>query len=150
MKTFEITEEQIKDISLGGGKKKIKEMFPVVFQPEETPEEFFNSIFNMDLIRKVDFEKYPNSQFYFDGETFLLEIEKRGENIITWFNYPKIWNPISTKNNWIYEQTQAFLKVRIEEHFKLRDVTPMNLWKMKTSAIEEHFKLRDVTPSYKN
>lgn len=93
---------------------------------EETPEEFFNSIFNKDLTRKVDLEKFPNSQFYFDGDTFLLEIEKRGETLYAWFNYGKIWNPISTKNKWNYDQTQAFLKVRIEEHFKLSGVTPGN------------------------
>lgn len=93
---------------------------------KETPEEFFNSIFKKDLTRKVDFEKYPNSQFYFDGETLLLEIEKRDKNLYAWFNYNKIWDPISTKNNWNYQQTQAFLKLRIEECFKLRDVTPAN------------------------
>lgn len=131
--TFEITEEQIKDIALGGGKTKIKEMFPEVFEPKETPEQFFDSIFNKDLTRKVDFDKYPNSQFYFDGETLMLEIEKRGETLYAWFNYFKIWNPISTKNNWNYDQTQAFLKVRIEEHFKLRDVTPT----IKNSSNEE-------------
>ena len=92
-------------------------------EENETSEEFFNSIFNKDLTRKVDLKKYPNSQFYFDGETLLLEIEKSSETLYAWFNYSKIWNPISTKNKWNYDQTQAFLKVKVEEHFKLRDVT---------------------------
>jgi len=36
MKTYNITEEQIKDIALGGGKKNIKEMFPEVFKDKIT------------------------------------------------------------------------------------------------------------------
>lgn len=123
MKTFKITEEQIKDIASGGGKRKIKDMFPTVFEPKQTAEEFFNSVFNKDLTRKVDFEKYPDSQFYFDGEILMLEIQKSGETLYAWFNYNEIWNPISVKNNWDYHETQAFLKTRVEEHFKLRDVT---------------------------
>ena len=90
---------------------------------KETPEDFFNSIFNKDLTRKVDVDKYPNSQFYFDGETLMLEIEKSYKTLYAWFNYDKIWNPISTKNNWDYHQTQTFLKVRIEEYFKMIDIT---------------------------
>ena len=34
MAQYTITEEQIKSIAEGGGKKKIKEMFPEVFNPK--------------------------------------------------------------------------------------------------------------------
>ena len=112
---------------------------------EETPEEFFNSIFSKDLTRKVS-EKYPNSQFYFDGETLILEIEKSGENLYVAFNYLKFWVLISTKNNWNHSQTKAFLEARVEEHFKLRDVTVEYSETKHTLWVEEHFKLRDVTP----
>ena len=88
----------------------------------QSPTDFFLEIFNGATV-KIDLEKYPNSIFYFSGDTFLLEIEKRGEKLIAWFNYYKIWNPISEKNTWYYAQTQEFLKVTIEEHFKLREVT---------------------------
>lgn len=88
---------------------------------KETPEDFLNEILNKDLTCKIDKEKYPNSIFYFDGETFLLELEKTENNLYAWVSYSNIWCPISAKNNWDYDQTQAFLKERIEEHFKLRD-----------------------------
>ncbi|MGL5235223.1 MAG: hypothetical protein ACRC8Z_10805 [Empedobacter falsenii] len=39
---YTITEEQIKDIALGGGKSKIKTMFPEVFKPKETPDSFLD------------------------------------------------------------------------------------------------------------
>ena len=98
------------------------------------------------LTAKEDLDKYPNSLFWFHGDTFILELEKRDDKLIAWVNYPKIWNPISTKNDWNYHQTQAFLKVMIEEHFKLKDATPLLKFNGLFCVIEEHFKLRDVTP----
>jgi hypothetical protein len=119
-------------------------------EPKETTESFLDKIFNKDLICKKDPYKYPNSVFYFDGETFLIEIEKTEEKILAWVNNVKIWNPISEKFGLHYYQTQHILKVKIEEHFKLRDVTPASISNQIVETIEEHFKLRDVTPSNKN
>ena len=98
------------------------------------------------LTAKEDLDKYPNSLFWFHGDTFILELEKRDGKLIAYVNYIEICNPIVTKNNWNYDQTQAFLKVKIEEHFKLRDVTPLISTLVDNIEIEEHFKLRDVTP----
>lgn len=89
----------------------------------KSPKDFFLQIFNQELRKMPYDEKYPNSIIYFSGETFLLEIEKREEKLIAWFNYNKIWNPISEQNAWDYAQTQEFLKVMVEYHFKLREVT---------------------------
>lgn len=110
----------------------------------QSPDNFFLEIFNGATV-KIDLEKYPNSIFYFSGETFLLEIEKQGEKLIAWFNYYKIWNPISTTNAWNYSQTQEFLTVTIEEHFKLRELTAFYCINNQSYMIEEHFKLRKVT-----
>ena len=88
-------------------------------------EEFLDEIFNQDLICKTDKEKYPNSVFYSQGETFLLEIEKTSEKLYAWVNYDKIWNPISSKFRLSYSEIQQILKVKIEEHFKLSDATPL-------------------------
>ena len=110
----------------------------------QSPDNFFLEIFNGATV-KIDLEKYPNSIFYFSGETFLLEIEKQGEKLIAWFNYYKIWNPISTTNAWNYSQTQEFLTVTIEEHFKLRELTARTGQDLSATQIEDHFKLREVT-----
>ena len=114
----------------------------------QSPDNFFLEIFNGATV-KIDLEKYPNSIFYFSGETFLLEIEKQGEKLIAWFNYYKIWNPISTTNAWNYSQTQEFLTVTIEDHFKLREVTAHRASLYPLVAIEDHFKLREVTAGKK-
>ena len=102
-----------------------------ILQKENTTNE--DSIFPPinEMTVKEDLEKYPNSLFWFHGDTFILELEKTDDKLITWVNYSKIWNPISEKNNWNYDQTQDFLKVKIEEHFKLRDVTPKDKWAWK-------------------
>ena len=92
----------------------------------QSPKDFFLEIFNGATV-KIDLEKYPDSIFYFSGDTFLLEIEKQDEKLIAWFNYNKIWNPISKQNAWDYSQTQEFLQERIEDHLKLREVTAYNL-----------------------
>ena len=114
----------------------------------QSPGNFFLEIFNGATV-KIDLEKYPNSIFYFSGETFLLEIEKQGEKLIAWFNYYKIWNPISTTNAWNYSQTQEFLTVTIKEHFKLRELTAHRASLYPLVAIEDHFKLREVTAGKK-
>lgn len=115
---------------------------------KETPDSFLDTIFNKDLTCKVDKEKYPNSVFYFDGETSILEIEKIEKKLYAWVNYDKIWHPISTKFGLNYSEVEQILKVRIEEHFKLRDVTPFIIFKIIYCLIEEHFKLRDITAPY--
>ena len=106
------------------GLKEVWFLAKEILQKENTTNE--DSIFPpiSELTAKEDLEEYPNSLFWFHGDTFILELEKKIDELIAWVNYPKIWNPITTKNNWNYDQTQAFLKARIEEHFKLRDVTP--------------------------
>jgi hypothetical protein len=112
-------------------------------QKLQSPEDFFLQINNSTF--KIDAKKYPNSTFYFDGETFLLEIEKRKEKWYVWFNNDKIWDPISRQNSWTWSQTQEFLKLSIEDHFKLRDVTARRRYYCYFRNIEDHFKLRDVT-----
>ena len=102
-----------------------------------------------ELTLKEDLDKFPNSLFFFHGDTFILELEKRDDKLIAWVNYSKIWNPIYIKNDWNYDQTRAFLKVRIEEYFKLKDVTPYYTGLRISDRIEEYFKLKDVKPQRK-
>ncbi len=113
-------------------------------QKLQSTKDFFLKIINGSTF-KLDPLKYPNSNFYFDGETLLLVIEKRKEKWYAWFSYEKIWSVIAEQNNWNYTQTREFLKLRIEDHFKLRDVTSDAFRKTFYLRIEDHFKLRDVT-----
>jgi hypothetical protein len=115
----------------------------------QSPEDFFLKMINGSTF-KINPLKYPNSTFYFDSETFLLEIEKREEKWYAWFSNNKIWDPISRQNNWNYTQTQEFLKLKIEDHFKLRNVTAnaddsiQKYSLLEIQKIEDHFKLREV------
>ena len=111
---------------------------------QQSPKDFFLQIFNGATV-KIDLEKYPNSIFYFSGDTFLMEIEKQDEKIIAWVNYNKIWIPISEQHASNYSQTQEFFKLTIEDHFKLREVTVIDAHEPIGTAIEDHFKLREVT-----
>lgn len=146
MSNYTITEEQIKSIALGGGKTKIKEMFPEVFEPKETIETFLDAIFNKDLTCKVELQSKPNSVFYFDGDTLLLEIEKTETKLYAHVNYDKIWKPISSKFNMDDSQTQQILKNRIEQHFKFQQITPELKIPYFQYKIEEDFKLRQGKP----
>lgn len=87
-------------------------------------EQFLLDILGNELTLKIDKEKYPNSVFYFKGDKCLLELQKSGDVLYLWCNYNEIWNPISTKFSLNYTSTQSLIKVTVEEHFKLRDVTP--------------------------
>ena len=95
-------------------KKEIEEQNP------QSPKDFFLKMINGSTI-KIDHYKFPNSTFYFDGDSLLLEIKKKEEKLYAFLNYEEIWNPISSQNNWNYSQTQEFFQLMIEDHFKLRD-----------------------------
>lgn len=113
-------------------KKEIEEQNP------QSPKDFFLKMINGSTI-KIDHYKFPNSTFYFDGDSLLLEIKKKEEKLYAFLNYEEIWNPISSQNNWNYSQTQEFFQLMIEDHFKLRDVTAYRTRRFHRYHIEDHF-----------
>ena len=46
-----------------------------------------------------------------------------------------------------YNDTRAFIKKRVEEHFKSKAVTPCHLQNLYSKKVEEHFKSKAVTPA---
>ncbi len=114
---------------------------------KQNPKLFLLGILGNELTLKVDREKYPNSVFYFKGDSCLLELEKSGSTTYIWCNYSKIWNPISEKFSLGYSQIQQLIKETVEEHFKMRYVTPCQSEYDDDSGVEEHFKMRYVTPT---
>jgi len=115
-----------------------------------SPKQFLLDILGNELTIKVDREKYPNSVFYFQGETYLLEFEKSENETLLWCNYYKIWNPISNKFSLNYASIQNLIQETVEEHFKMRGVTPPFVRGRLRNRVEEHFKMRGVTPATKN
>jgi len=111
------------------------------FEEEQNdPKQFLLEILGNELTIKIDRENYPNSVFYFKGETCLLELEKTSNSTYLWCNYGKIWNPISERFSLKYIGTQSLIKETVEEHFKLRDITPFRLSDISFKEVEEHFK----------
>lgn len=102
--------------------QELKEQLKV--EENVSAEQFLLDILGSELTLKIDREKYPNSVFYFKGDKCLLELKKSNTALYLWCNYNEIWNPISTKFYLDYASTQSLIKMTIEEHFKLKDITP--------------------------
>lgn len=98
------------------------------------------------LIRRVDFDRWPSSIFFFKGEKWMFEYD-----IISGYlycRYREVWEYLSSSNNTKYGDTQLFIKNVVEEHFKGKEVTPRFRISIFFSQVEEHFKGKDVTPTY--
>ena len=62
---YTITEEQIKDIALGGGKTKIKEMFPEVFETKLEVGKWYKVIYSGCQIQNKESEKITDGSLVF-------------------------------------------------------------------------------------
>ena len=72
----------------------------------------------------VDFEKYPNSIFWFKGDTRIFEYNF--ENLLFWIDYDEIWSKFESHFKWNYYDVQTFMKVHVEQYFKLKGLIPRN------------------------
>ena len=105
--------------------KELAELKMQLEKEQNNPKKFFLDILGNEFTIKIDREKYPNSVFYFKGGTCLLELEKSELNTYLWVSYDKIWNPIYEKFSLDYSSIQELIKVTVEDHFKMSDVTPV-------------------------
>ncbi|MGX9985873.1 hypothetical protein [Soonwooa purpurea] len=111
-------------------------------------EEFAKSLFEKDFICKTDFEIYPNSIFYFDGDTLVFEIEEEEEGLKVWVNKPKIWHHIMVDFGLKNSQVEQILRTTIEQHFKLKDtILEEGCY---NDDIESHFRFRAATAELKS
>lgn len=113
------TQEKIDNL-----KEEILQLEILLEKEKQNPKLFLLEILGNELTVKIDREKYPNSVFYFKGDSCLLELEKSGSTTYLSCNYSKIWNPISEQFSLGYSEIQQLIKETVEEHFKMRDVTP--------------------------
>jgi len=106
---------------------------------------FLELISGIDVHKpKVDFEKHPNSLFWFD---------KDGNNICDydwkskyfWFSYSKVWSVFESEFALNHQEIRTFLNGMVEEHFKLEGVTTSSASGGTSDPVEEHFKLEGVT-----
>ena len=115
-------------------------------QKSNTPEKLFKELIKGIDINKsvVDFEKYSNSIFWFKGDKLVFEYNFKNHDF--WINYDEIWSKFYPFFNDNYYDVQTFMKVQVEEHFKLKGVTPLQILYGWFCQVEEHFKLKGVTP----
>ncbi|QIY92203.1 DUF342 domain-containing protein [Chryseobacterium gallinarum] len=135
------TQEKINSL-----KEEISQLEIQLEKEKNDPKLFLLELIGNELTIKIDREKYPNSVFYFKGGACLLELEKSDGTTYLWCNYSKFWNPISEKFSLGYAEIKILIKETVEEHFKMRDVTPALAAGPTPTPVEEHFKMRDVTP----
>lgn len=122
---------------------KIAKLQVIIDKPEiNNNEQLFVQLTN-NLVRKVDYEKYPDSIFYFieNGE---FMIEQDFKNNVSWLS-SLIWVFFSDKNTWNYQQTQVFLKDMLEKHFKCKELTPCSWLLYESFRLEKHFKCVGAT-----
>lgn len=127
-----LTEEQLSKIKAQTEKK----------SPEER---FLELIAGIEINKPiVDFEKYPNSLFWFNKEGQML-FEYDFKNDILGCDYSPVWLVFYNEYNFNCDKTQAFIKTQVEKNFKLKGITLLipTLWRGR--MIEEHFKLKGVT-----
>jgi hypothetical protein len=111
-------------------------------------ERFKQLITGIDINRPtIDFEKYPYSIFWLDKDgNYFFEYDFKKDNC--WCSWEKIWRVFETEFRMKYEEIQAFIKIQVEQQFKLNGVTPGGCLHLQYWEVEQHFKLNGVTPAY--
>ncbi len=108
-----------------------------------TPERRFKELFQ-NLAIKIDEDRYPNTIFWFRGDNVIFDYDKKSGYF--YCNYMLVWSVFESEFGLNYDQISKLIKGRVEEHFKLKDATPLMARTNWTSLVEEHFKLKDATP----
>lgn len=127
--------------------KELEELRIQLEKEKNDPKQFLLDILGNELTIKIDREKYPDSVFYFKGDSCLLELGKYEKELILWVNYYKIWNPITEKLGLKYAEIKDLIKVTVEEHFKMSGVTAHSAIPSIVYWAEEYFKLSGATAS---
>ena len=109
--TITLTEKQLAEIEKQLNKQILEELFKELIK-------------NVDVNKPiVDFEKYPNSMFWFDSDECIFEYDFKNHAFLS--NYPKIWENFECHFNGNYNEIQLFMNSMVEEHFKLKGVTTL-------------------------
>ena len=93
---------------------------------------------------KLDLKTYPNSVFFFKEDKFWMEYNWKTKDL--WCRWEGFWRVLGMENRWNYSEVQAFIKSQVEEHFKLKGITPGKIFPQTDFKVEEHFKLKGITP----
>lgn len=90
---------------------------------ENTKEFYFKELLNY-LTIKEDKVKYPGYIFYFKDDQCYFQYNKKTGNFHCNFN--KVWLIFEKKYHMKHGDIQIFIKNMVEEHFKLKGLTPQH------------------------
>ena len=98
-------------------------------QKNNTPENLFKELLQGIDINKpvVDFEKYPDSIFWFKGDTRIFEYEFKNQMI--WVNI-EFWEKFEPFFNSKYTKIQDFIKIQVENLLKLKGIQVDVYWQL--------------------
>ena len=89
---------------------------------------------------KLDLKRYPNRIFFFKEDRCWMEYDWK--NGYFGCRYEGFWEVLTMENNLNYREVQAFIKDWVEQHFKLKGVTPTKGVVANCFWVEQHFKLK--------
>jgi hypothetical protein len=111
------------------------------------PEEkwFIDILWNL---KEYTSDKYTDRIYYKKDKELLFEYNQK--NGYFHCSYEKIWSVFESKFNLNYNEISSLIKGMVEEHLKLRSVTPQYYKGFSNTRLEEHLKLRSVTPVFQD
>jgi restriction endonuclease S subunit len=113
------TEQKIQELE-----KQIEEL-KKESQKEGEMEQWFKSLLNGLEIEIND--DYPNSVYYKKNGKVFFELHQNSEKTHFYCDYNLVWSVFNNKYNLNHIETQAFIKMMVEQHLKLGVVTPYGL-----------------------
>lgn len=110
---------------------KVRKQDDPIASPKPTPEARFAEIIE-GLITKYGY--YSGSISYVKGNDTYFEHNKYK---FLWCDYRLVWSVFEKEYNMNYHQIQAFIKVQVEKHLNIKDVTPDWLTELTADSVLE-------------
>jgi hypothetical protein len=98
----------------------LKQVEEILQKPKISKEERFWGLIN-GLQLRVDFNKYPNLIFLFNGDECWVVYDTKSGSL--GLLYSSIWSVFETEYG-LNQGIQSFIKKEVEEHFKCKGITP--------------------------
>ena len=93
---------------------------------------------------KLDLKRYPRTVFFFKEDRCWMEYNWK--NGYFGCRYEDFWEVLEREYHWGYDEVERFIKNQVEQHFKLKGITPCGVEGVILMVVEEHFKVKGITP----
>lgn len=87
---------------------------------------------------KVDFERYPNSIFYFKDGEYLMDYDLKTEYF--WISSSKIWAKSQSEFGYNNEYVRELITGIVKQHFKCKVVRTTRIIFKRHEGLNNHFK----------